>query len=101
MDANAPGSLRRWFGELDDPRPGRNVMHRLGDMLAIAILAVLCGADSWVEVATWGRCKLEWLRTFLPLPHDIPRHDTFGRVFGHLDPASFEKCFMAWTAALA
>ena len=101
MDANAPDSLLRWFGELDDPRPGRNVMHRLSDMLALAILAVLCGADRWVEVATWGRCKLEWLRSFLPLPHGIPSHDTFGRVFGRLDPASFEKCFMAWTAALA
>lgn len=101
MDANAPDRLLRWFGELDDPRPGRNVMYPLSAMLAIAILAVLCGADSWVEVATWGGCKLEWLRTFLPLPHGIPSHDTFGRVFGRLDPAAFEKCFRAWTAALA
>jgi predicted transposase YbfD/YdcC len=82
MDANAPDTLLRWFGELDDPRPGRNVMHRLSDMLAIAILAVLCGADSWVDVATFGRCKLPWLRTFLALPHGTPSHDTFGRVFG-------------------
>jgi predicted transposase YbfD/YdcC len=101
MDANAPDRLLRWFGELNDPRPGRNVMHRLADLLAIAILAVLCGADSWVEVATWGGCKREWLRSFLPLPHGIPSHDTFGRVFGRLDPAAFEKCFMAWTAAVA
>ena len=76
-------------------------MHRLSDLLALAILAVLCGADRWVEVATWGRCKLEWLRTFLPLPHRIPRHDTFGRVFGRLDPVPFERCFRNWTAALA
>jgi predicted transposase YbfD/YdcC len=101
MDANAPHSLLRWFGELKDPRPGHNVMHRLADMLAIAILAVLCGADSWVDVATFGRCKFEWLRTFLSLPHGIPSHDTFGRVFGRLDPVQFEKCFMNWTAALA
>ena len=101
MDANAPDSLLRWFGELEDPRPGRNVMHRLSDMLAIAILAVLCGADSWVDVALWGRCKVEWLRTFLPLPHGIPSHDTFGRVFGGMNPVPFERCFMNWTAALA
>jgi predicted transposase YbfD/YdcC len=101
MDANAPDHFLRWFGPLKDPRCGRNVMHRLSDMLAIALLAVLCGADSWVDVATWGRCKLEWLRTFLPLPHGIPSHDPFGRVFGRMDPTPFEQCFMAWTAALA
>lgn len=101
MDTNAPDRLLRWFGDLEDPRPGHNVMHRLSSMLAIAILAVLCGADSWVDVATFGRCKFEWLRTFLPLPHGIPSHDTFGRVFGRLDPVQFEKGFMNWTAALA
>jgi hypothetical protein len=101
MDANAPDSLWRWFGDLDDPRPGYNVMHRLSDLPAMAILAVLCGADSWVDVATFGRCTVEWLRTFLPLPHGIPSHHTFGRVFGRLHPASFEKCFMNWTAPLA
>jgi hypothetical protein len=87
-DANAPDSLLRWFGEVEDPRPGRKVRHRLSDMLALAILAVLCGADRWVEVATWGRGKIEWLRTFLPLPHGIPSHDTFGRVFGRLNPSA-------------
>jgi predicted transposase YbfD/YdcC len=101
MDANAPGSFLRWFGELEDPRPGRNVVHRLSDLVAIALLAVLCGADNWVEVATWGLCNLEWLRTFLPLPDGIASHDTFGRVFGRMAPASFERCFVNWTAALA
>lgn len=101
MDANTPDGLLRWFGDLEDPRPGHNVMHRLSDMLAIAILAVLCGADSWVDVATFGRCRFAWLRTFLSLPHGIPSHDTFGRVFGRLDPVQFEKCFMNWMAAVA
>jgi len=101
MDANTPDGLLRWFGDLEDPRPGHNVMHRLSDMLAIAILAVLCGADSWVDVATFGRCRLAWLRTFLSLPHGIPSHDTFGRVFGRLDPVQFEKRFMNWMAAVA
>jgi len=101
MDANAPGGLLRWFEDLPDPRPGHNVMHRLSDMVALAILAVLCGADSWMDVATFGRCREPWLRTFLPLPHGIPSHDTFGRVFGRIPPLSFEKCFMKWMAALA
>lgn len=101
MDANTPSGLLRWFEDLEDPRPGHNVMHSLSDMLALAILAVMCGADSWMDVATFGRCKEPWLRTFLSLPHGIPSHDTLGRVFGRMNPLSFEKCFMNWTAALA
>ena len=35
MEANAPGGLLRWFDELQDPRPGHNVMHLLSDMLGV------------------------------------------------------------------
>jgi predicted transposase YbfD/YdcC len=101
MEANAPGGLLRWFGDLPDPRPGHNVMHLLLDMLAIAVLGVICGADGWVEIAEFGRCKEEWLRTFLRLPKGIPSHDTFGRVFARILPERFEQCFVKWTAHLA
>jgi predicted transposase YbfD/YdcC len=101
MDANAPGGLLRWFSDLQDPRPGHNVMHLLSDMLAIAILGVICGAEGWAELATFARCKEPWLRTFLPLPHGIPSHDTFGRVFAAILPEQFEQCFLKWTAHLA
>ena len=76
-------------------------MHRLLDMLAIALLGVICGAESWVEIAIFGRCKEEWLRTFLRLPNGIPSHDTFGRVFARVLPEEFERCFRKWTAHLA
>jgi len=101
MDASSPVGLLRFFDALDDPRPGTNVMHLLTDMLAIAITAVICGAESWSEVAYFGRCKEKWFRTFLRLPHGIASHDTFGRVFGMIDPDQFERCFMAWTAYLS
>ena len=101
MDVDAPGGLLRWFGELDDPRPGHNVMHLLSDLLAIAILGVICGAENWADIALFGRCKKRWLRTFLRLPHGIPSHDTFGRVFAALRPEQFEQCFLKWTAHLA
>lgn len=101
MDATTSTGLLCAFDDLDDPRPGRNIMHTLTDMLAIAICAVICGAESWSEVAYFGRCKEPWFGTFLRLPHGIPSHDTFGRVFGMIDPEQFERCFMAWTARLA
>jgi predicted transposase YbfD/YdcC len=71
------------------------------DIITIALCAVICGADGWVEVEEFGKAKLDWLRTFLDLPHGIPSHDTFGRVFAALNPAQFERSFAQWMAALA
>ncbi len=101
MDVNAPQGLLRAFAELEDPRMDRTKKHSLSDILALAICAVLCGADGWVQVALFGRRKEKWFRTFLDLPNGIPSHDTFGRVFARLDPEGFERCFMRWIAALA
>ncbi len=75
--------------------------HSLPDILAIAICAVICGADGWAQVAEFGRCKLKWFGTFLELPNGIPSHDTVGRVFAALDPSAFEECFMKWVSDLA
>ncbi len=101
MDVNAPQGLLRAFAELEDPRMDRTKKHSLSDILALAICAVLCGADGWVQVALFGRSKEKWFRTFLDLPNGIPSHDTFGRVFARLDPEGFERCFMQWVTALA
>lgn len=100
MEAQATGGLLRFFEDLPDPR-GRNRLHKLTDMLVIAILAVICGADGWEDVALFGRAKQKWFRTFLELPRGIPSHDTFGRVFARLNPEAFEACFVAWIASLA
>jgi predicted transposase YbfD/YdcC len=99
MDAQATEGVLRFFRTIQDPRGG-NSRHLLSDLLTISILAVLCGAEGWSAVEAWGWVNAEWLRTFLDLPHGIPSHDTFDRVFGMIDPLSFEKCFMEWTATL-
>ena len=100
MEATATGGVLRYFSDLPDPRTGNHVTHRLHDLIVIAILAVVCGADGWAQVALWGRCKHRWLATFLDLPGGIPSHDTFGRVFARLDPDAFERCFLAWMASV-
>lgn len=88
------------FAELPDPRIERTKRHALLDIVAIALCAVICGADSWVEVEVFGRAKEAWLRRFLALPNGIPSHDTFGRVFARLDPDAFERCFLSWVRSV-
>ncbi len=88
------------FGAVADPRR-RKVEHHLTDILVIAVCAVIACAESWNDIALYGRSKLSWRRTFLELPNGIPSHDTFRRVFMLIDPEAFEACFTAWAASLA
>ena len=69
------------FGAVGDPRCRGKVEHRLTDILVIAVCAVIACAESWNDIALYGRSKLAWLGTFLELPNGIPSHDTFRRVF--------------------
>lgn len=89
------------FVDLPDPRERGGRRHLLSDLLAIALCATICGAEGWTQVAEFGRSKREWFKTFLSLPHGIPSHDTFGRVFALLDPEAMERCFMNWTRSFA
>lgn len=95
-----PISIVDHFGGLEDPRRPQGTRHRLLDIIVIAICAVICGADGWEDVQAFGEAKEGWLRTLLELPHGIPSHDTFGRVFALLDPEQFEACFRSWIAAV-
>ncbi len=100
MDDSASRDWLRSFDTLPDPR-AHNTVHRLGNILLIALMAILCGAGDWQAVQRWGKAKRPWLDSFLDLSQGIPSRDTFRRVFAALDPDAFERCFMQWTALLA
>jgi predicted transposase YbfD/YdcC len=101
MNAEPTAAISKHFASLEDPRIERTKLHQLLDIIVIAICAIICGADDWVEVALFGNAKLAWLRTFLALPNGIPSHDTFGRVFARLNPEQFQQCFLAWIQAVS
>jgi predicted transposase YbfD/YdcC len=94
-------ALKRHFAPLKDPRRRHGRLHRLLDIVAIAICAVIAGADDWQQVEAFGRRRHPWLKGFLALPNGIPSHDTFERVFDRLDPQAFQACFRHWVQALA
>jgi predicted transposase YbfD/YdcC len=100
MKADQELSLAHHFADLTDPRIDRSRLHELLDIVAIAICAVVAGADSWDDIEDFGKAKHDWLKTFLDLPNGIPSHDTFRRLFERLDPAEFQRGFLSWIEAL-
>lgn len=91
--------ILKHFEHLDDPRVDTS-RHKLMDIVTIAILAVICGANHWNQIESFGNEKHEWLSTFLELPFGIPSHDTFNRVFARLDPNQFRAGFISWVNSI-
>jgi len=89
MEESTGATIRAYFAEIIDPRIEHTKLHLLLDILVIAICAVICGADTWVEMEAYGNAKEQWLRQFLALPHGLPSHDTFGWV---LYGSSLKNC---------
>jgi predicted transposase YbfD/YdcC len=94
------GAIEEHFSKVSDPRIERTKEHKLIDIIVIAICAVICGAEGWVDIENYGKSKKKWLKTFLGLPNGIPSHDTFGRVFSLLDAEEFQTAFYSWVLAV-
>jgi hypothetical protein len=88
------------FKDLPDHRQRGKVMYPLDEVLLLALLAVLAGAESFVDIARFGRMKLEFLRRFRPFLDGTPSHDHLGDIFAALDAEQFQRCFVAWVASL-
>jgi predicted transposase YbfD/YdcC len=88
------------FKDMRDPRQRGKVMYPLEEVLLLALLAVLAGAESFVDIARFGRMKLGLLRRFRPFLDGTPSHDHLGDIFAALDAEQFQRCFVAWTASL-
>lgn len=94
-------TLTSVFAGVPDPRAETaNKIHTLADILTIATCAVIAGAESWEDIAEYGRSKEPFFRQFLELKSGIPSHDTFYRVFTKLDPGAFADRFARWVAAV-
>ena len=93
-------TIADYFGEIEDPRVERTRQHKLIDIITIAICAVICGAEGWTDIETYGLVKYEWLKQFLELPNGIPSHDTFSRVFSRLNPQQFQQGFLNWIKSI-
>lgn len=88
------------FSEIVDPRSEKGRLHNLVDILSLAVLAVVAGAEGWEDVEEFGKQKHAWLKRFMRLPHGIPSHDTISRVFRLLKPQAFQAGFTGWVASL-
>ena len=96
MTDNPLASIEECFGNINDPRVKGRCEYRLQEILIIAICAAVAGADTWTDVETFGKSRVEWLKQFIVLEKGIPSHDTFGDVFRMIDADEFQRSFMRW-----
>lgn len=99
LNVELPGLLQH-FSDLPDPRAARGIRHQLRDIVCIAVLAVICNANTFPEIHAFGVLKKDWLSTFLELPNGIPSQDTFERIFQILKPSAWQSRFLSWTQTL-
>ena len=94
-------TLVSYFNDVDDPRGGNALRHKLCDLMTISLLCALCGGETTVDMEDFGRMKEDFLRDFLELPHGILCHDAYSRLFRLMTPTSFQAFFEKFRADFA
>ena len=86
-------TLISYFNDMDDPRGGNAPRHNFCDLMTISLLCALCGGETAVDMEYFGQMKEDFLREYLELPHGIPCHDAYSRLFRLMKPSSFQTFF--------
>ena len=89
-----------YFGDLPDYRQKGKVAYPLDEVLLLMLAAALAGSETVADIARFGRAKLAFLQRFRLFSNGTPSHDQLGIILARLDPVAFQRCFVAWTAAL-
>jgi len=89
-----------YFSDLEDPRQPGKIVYPLNEVLLLCLLAVLAGAETFVDIALFGEKKLYLLRRLLPYANGTPPHDRLGEIFAALEAEAFQRCFVSWVAAI-
>lgn len=93
-------TLQEAFGNLKDYRREKSIVYPFIEILMISLCAIICGAESWKDIETFGHIRKNWLMKFLKLDNGIPSDDTFNRFFSHIAPDQLEKCFVHWISSI-
>lgn len=100
MEKKASQSIQEILSVLQDPRHSKNKRHLLQDILVISFCALLSGAEGFTDFENFGKSKIDFFKKFLVLPHGIPSHDVFGKVFALLDSKALQQCFQEWMISI-
>ena len=95
------GKICEHFENITDPRVNRGKNFPLIEMVFVALCGAICDCNSWVDVASFGKCKLRWFRKFLPFEKGVPSHDTFTELFARLDTLEFYSALESWARSIA
>jgi predicted transposase YbfD/YdcC len=101
MSAAFVGKISEHFEDITDPRLNRGTNYPLIEMVFVALCGAICDCNSWVDVASFGKCKLTWFRKFLPFEKGVPSHDTFTELFARLDTLKFYAALESWARDIA
>ena len=93
-------TIEAHFGHIEDPRVDYLVIHPFVNIMTIALCAIIAGADTWADVARFGRSKQSWLGEFLNLEKGTPSHDTFSTLFARLHPDQLKTSFISWVETI-
>lgn len=94
-------TLETAFSDLKDYRREKSIEYPMVEILTISLCAIICGAESWNEIETFGNTRQDWLKRVIKMDNGCPKHDTFNRFFSHIDPVGLEKCFVDWISSIS